>query len=498
MRKSVLIVGSGIAGLASALRLNTMGYDVTLVEKNNEAGGRLNRIQHDGFTFDGGPTFFSMSYEFDRFVRECGINKLFSSIALDPLYKVNLQGYDEEFILNRNIHELAKSFKKFEPGFEDKMKLYLQKTERVFKDTINLAVRQNFHSFPHYLFELSKVNKKHLPLLASSYSDIVNRYFDSDEARQIISLPSYFLGSTPEKTNGIYSLLSYTEFIHDGYHNVKGGMYEIVIGMLNELKRRNIPIIYNTEINGFKGNGKCISALIDKNGNSYQADHYLINMDAALFRGRILNRRAFSDENLLHKNWSMGFLTIYAGIDQKLENTSLHNYYIGKPDPLKTMKGFQGKQIPENPYFYVNIPSKYNLNYAPEGKEAVMFVVPVPNLANKKEWNDTEYIIENILKEFSKRTRFQILKHLCSLDYFTPFDWQNKYNLFKGAGLGMTHCMSQTGYMRTHNEDETYKNLFYTGSSTVPGIGLPMAIISSRLSVERILKKDKINIRQRL
>jgi phytoene dehydrogenase-like protein len=141
----------------------------------------------------------------------------------------------------------------------------------------------------------------------------------------------------------------------------------------------------------------------------------------------------------------------------------------------------------EKPYYYVNVVSKYNPTCAPEGYEALFFVCPVPNLLFKTDWSDTQSIVNSIIDDFSQRIKQDISKDIVFQMAYTPEDWQNQFNLYKGAGLGLSHSMLQIGALRPKNYDEKLKNTFYVGASTVPGAGLPMAVISSKLVTERIL-----------
>ena len=140
----------------------------------------------------------------------------------------------------------------------------------------------------------------------------------------------------------------------------------------------------------------------------------------------------------------------------------------------------------EKPYYYVNVLSRYNPDCAPEGSEALFFVCPVPNLIYKPDWADKKEIIKSILDDFSERIDHDILKNIVLQIEYTPEDWQNRFNLYKGAGLGLSHTMMQIGALRPKNFDEKFNNTFYVGSSTIPGAGLPMAVISSKLVTERI------------
>ncbi|HPT12080.1 MAG TPA: phytoene desaturase family protein, partial [Bacteroidales bacterium] len=475
MKENVLIVGAGIGGLATALRLATRGYNVHLVEKNSKAGGRLNQIKKDGFTFDVGPSFFSMSYEFEELARDCNMKLPFEYFALDPLYSVSFSNSAKTWFLYSDIKKMAEQFKDIEPDFEKKMRKYLKKSGKIFDDTVDIVIKNNFDSVFHYLLTLLRVNPVHLPVLVRSFWKQVSMNFSSTEAREIISLVSFFLGRTPFDTMAVYTLLSYTEFCHDGYYNVKGGMYRIVEGFVSELGRKGVSITYNTEITGFHNDGNRLIHLIDSEGRKWQADIFVINADAALFRGKILGRRSFSEEKMKRMNWTMGYLTFYIGVNCRLDDVNHHNYFLGSNYREYAGSIVNSPDSPEKPYYYVNVISRHNPECAPEGCEALFFVCPVPNLLFKEKWNDKESIVDSILADFEKRINKEIMSHIVSRTIFTPEDWKEQYNLYMGSGLGLSHTMSQIGGFRPKNKDEKFRNLFYVGASTVPGAGLPMA-----------------------
>ena len=488
MSKKVLVAGAGIGGLATALRLAKMGFEVEIVEKNNQAGGRLNQIKKDGFTFDTGPSFFSMSYEFEAFAKECGIELPFKYYSLDPLYSVNFIDNPKTFFLYKDIDKLSAQFEDIEPGFKQKMEKYLEKSGRLFHDTVDLVIKNNFDSYFAYIVTLMRVNPVHIPVLFRSFWQQVNLHFDSKEARQIISLVAFFLGRTPFDTMAIYTLLSYTEFKHDGYFNVEGGMYKIVEGFVAELEKAKVKINYNTEITGFSGGSGKLVALVDKSGKAWKADAFLVNADAAVFRNSVLKREKFSDKKMARMNWTMGYLTFYIGIKCKLPQVNHHNYYLGSNYEEYSNNVLQNPGTPEKPYYYVNVLSKHNPQCAPEGCESLFFVCPVPNSLHKTDWSDRDSIVTSIIADFSKRIGKDIESEIVSKTVYTPEDWQNQFNLYKGSGLGLSHNMKQIGAFRPSNFDEQFKNVFYVGASTLPGAGLPMAIISSKLAAERISK----------
>ena len=489
MKKKVLIVGTGLGGLTTALRLAKKGYQVEMVEKFHQPGGRLNQLKKDGFFWDTGPTFFSMSYEFREFIDATGIQMPFEFVELDPLYTVNFAGNGRSFTIYKDLKKLAKEFEGLEPHFEEKMKKYLAGAGKLFHDTEGLIIKQNFNSLPHFLSQMARVPWGHAPKMIRSMWSEMERHFDSQEVKVIFSLVAFFLGATPYDTPAVYSLLSYTEMVHDGYHNVKGGMYKIVEGLMKEIEKENIKITYNTEIVNFAEKQGELTHVVDRQGKRWDADLFVINADAAAFRHWVFKRPKFSEEKLDRMKWTLAPFTMYVGVKGKIENLHHHNYFLGTNFKEYAGKIFKNSISLSKPYYYVNVNSKKNPASAPEGCENLFILCPVPDLRYKPDWSDRDELANNILTDISERTGFDIKSNLVTLTIKDPIDWQNDFNLYKGSGLGLAHDINQIGGFRPKNYDEKFGNVFYVGASTTPGTGLPMVVISSRLVTERITKK---------
>jgi phytoene desaturase len=184
----------------------------------------------------------------------------------------------------------------------------------------------------------------------------------------------------------------------------------------------------------------------------------------------------------------MGSLTMYLGIDCKLPEVHHHNYYLGNNYREYAGKVYTSSEIVDTPYYYVNVLSRSNPECAPEGSESLFFVCPVPDLRYKNNWDDKDEIVDRMIDDFSAMIKKDIRPHIVSRTIYTPADWQDQFNLHRGSGLGLSHKMMQIGGFRPKNYDEVFKNVFYVGASTIPGTGLPMVIISSKLTYERIEK----------
>ncbi|MBK8982630.1 MAG: phytoene desaturase [Ignavibacteria bacterium] len=485
--KEVIIVGSGLGGLSAALRLSSKGYKVKILEKNSTAGGRLNQIKEKGFTFDSGPSFMSMTYEFDNLFKECGVVNPIKLKALDPLYEVYFEGRQEPYRIWKDLDKLAGEFGDIEPDFKNKADKYLKRASEFFHDTEDKVVKSNFNGLADYFIKISRVPLKHLPFLRKKLWTLLSETFDSQVVKVIFSLVAFFLGSTPFKTPSIYSLLNYTEFIHNGYWRVEGGMYMIVEEILKILKNRGVEIIYNTEVSDYYDSEGSLKYFLDKKGNHWIADLYIVNADAASFRGMILNRKKYSGTRLDNMDWSLAPFTIYLGVKGKIKSMYHHNYFLGNDFIKYADKIFITSESPSNPYYYVNMPSYHDTECAPEGCENLFILCPVPDLRFKDHWNDREEFADRIIQDLSDRINFNLKDNLIVKKIMSPLEWESEYNLYKGSGLGLSHGMNQIGGFRPSNKDEEFSNLYYVGASTVPGTGLPMVLISSKLATERII-----------
>ncbi len=487
--KKVLIVGSGLGAITTALRLSRRGYRVEMVEKYHQAGGRLNQLKKDGFTFDLGPTFFSMTYEFKEFFEDARLREMpFEFRELDVLYTVHFRDTGRKFRIFRDMDRLAEEFAEVEPDFRRKMDAFLANAGKFFHDTEYLVLKRNYDSIWDYLLTLVKVPIRHAPKLMRSVWSEMERHFESREVKEIFSLVAFFLGATPFDTPAIYTILSYTELVHDGYHNVAGGMYKIVEGLKKELDKAGIPVHFNTEITEFRQNGDWLASMVDQHGKTWDADLFVVNADAAWFRHKIFQRPKFSEKRMDNMQWTLAPYTMYLGLDTKLGDIPLHNYFLGSNFKEYSGKIFKNAIKLDQPYYYVNVVSKSDPEAAPEGCEAVFILCPVPDLRFKPDWSDREALADNILNDFSARIGVDLQKHVVSKTILTPEDWRDSFNLYKGSGLGLGHGLNQIGGFRPGNIDEVFRNVFYVGASTVPGTGLPMAVISSGLVVQRIEK----------
>lgn len=490
--KKAIIIGAGLGGLSTALRLSGKGYEVTILEKHSTPGGRLNIIESEDFRFDMGPSFMSMTYELEELFNSIGEDIPVEMEELDPLYQVFFEGKDKPRTIWKSLDKLEKEFADIEPNLAAKVERYLERAGQFFHDTEDKVVKANFSNKLEYILKLTRVPLKHLPYLFKTMWGEVDKTFKSEEVKIIFSLVAFFLGATPFQTPAIYSLLNYTEMKHNGYWRIKGGMYRLVEEIVKLLEKRGVKLVYNTEVVSIGNNNGRLAEVIDNKGNSWQADIFVSNSDAAAFRGGILKRKEYNEAKLDKMHWTLAPFTIYLGVKGKVDKLQHHNYFLGSNFKGYADTIFTSSISPQKPYYYVNVLSKSDKSSAPEGCENIYILCPVPDLRYKKEWSDKADLADNIIRDLSERVDFNINENTITKKILAPDDWANMLNLYKGSGLGLAHDINQVGAFRPKNKDEKFSNLYYVGASTTPGTGLPMVIISSRLVTERIENEHSV------
>lgn len=445
-------------------------------------------MKQDGFTFDVGPSFFSMSYEFEELFRSVGMQNPLELVELNPLYAVNFAHHTEPFLIYKDLEKLAETFGKLEPDFIAKVKRYLAGAKSIFHDTEYRIVKKNLKGPLQHYGAMATVPLKHAPKLFRTMWQELSRHFEAEEVKIVFSLVAFFLGATPFDTPSVYSLLNYTELEHDGYWSVQGGMYRITEVLVEELQNRGAEFHFGREVTAVVAENGRVTSVTDQTGQRWQADIFVSNSDAAAFRGEVLGRQKFSKQKLDGLDWTLAPFTIYLGVEGKVASLHHHNYFLGSNFQQYASTIFKLSVNPEKPYYYVNVPSKSDPTCAPEGCENLFILCPVPDLRYKSDWSDSDALADTILTDLSARTGFDYIGNTRTRTVYSPAQWRDLFNLYQGSGLGLAHGLNQIGGLRPRNKDEEYGNLYYVGASTTPGTGLPIVVISSDLVTQRIFK----------
>jgi len=480
--RKINIIGSGFSSLSAACHLAKRGYQVEVFEKNSSLGGRARQFQKDGFTFDMGPSWYWMPDVFERFFASFGkqVSDYYELERLNPGYQV-VFGKDEVFPVHDSIEKIADRFELEEKGSGRKLVSFLNQAKRNYDVAIEDLVYKPGVS-PLEL--ITPVTIKNAGLFLTNVRKQVERDFKSPKLRSILQFPVLFLGAKPEQTPAFYNFMNYADFGLGTWHP-KGGMIQIVNAMASLAKELGVCfhteaavdeiITNNKKATGIRVGDKIHEADIIISGADY---HHTESLLQASLRG-------YSEAYWKKKVFAPSSLLFYMGIDKKMDNLAHHNLFFDVDFDQHASSIYDTPEWPKEPLFYVNLPSTSDQTMAPEGKEACFILIPIaPGLEDTQELRDTYYDI--VLSRMEKLTNQSIREHVLFNKSFCVLDFVNDYNSYKGNAYGMANTLTQTAFLRPKLKSKKVKDLYFTGQLTVPGPGVPPALISGNIVADMI------------
>jgi len=494
-KKSVIIVGSGFGGLAAAGILGKQGFDVTVVEKNEQAGGRASVYKDQGFVFDMGPSWYLMPDVFENYFGQ--FNKKPSDymdlVRLDPSYRVFFSK-DNVVDVAADLEKNLKLFEQMEPDGAQKMKDYLEKSKYQYNIAMKDFIYKDYRHFTDFLKPKLVVEGTKLHMF-DKLDDYAQRFFKSDQIRKILEYTIVFLGGSPYDSPALYSLMSHVDF-NLGVWYPQGGMGKLVDAMVKIAQENNVEFIFNEPVEKIKVENKKAVGVEAKN-TTYDADIVIMNADYAYADMNLIEPayKSFSEKYWDKRKIAPSAYLLFLGLDKKLDSLIHHNLYFQPKWENHFQQIFQDPQWPDEPSYYVSCTSKTDPSVAPKGCENVFILVPVaPGLKDTDETRQKYFT--KILRHLEKLTGEKIIDSIITKRIFAHNDFTERYNAYKGTALGLAHTLKQTAVFRPSHQSKKIKNLFFTGHYTHPGIGVPMVIISSQILADTIKKAygSKISI----
>jgi len=484
MKKEVHIIGSGFSALAASCYMAKQGYDVQVFEKNETVGGRARRLEKDGFIYDIGPTWYWMPDVFERFFADFGRkpSDYYTLNKLDPGYQVYF-GENDSVKISGNLEEIYELFEKEEPGSAKHLKSFLKSA----KDNYGTAIEDLVYKPGVSPLEL--VTPTTVTRVSQFFSTIrkeVRRKIKSKKLIQILEFPVLFLGAKPGNTPAFYNFMNYADFGLGTWHP-EGGMYSVVEGMkklAEDLGVRfsteaNVEKIHvsNGRVSGVRVNGKDVASELVLTGADYHHSESLLDQQYRQYSESYWDKKTFAPSSLL----------FYVGFDKKLKNVEHHTLFFDTDFDEHARTIYDDPSWPEKPLFYASFPSITDNNFAPEGKEAGVFLIPLaPAIEDTDEIR--EHYFDMIINRLERLTGQKVRKNIIFKESFCVNDFVKDYNSYKGNAYGMANTLLQTAFLRPKIKSKKVKNLYFTGQLTVPGPGVPPSLISGKIASELIHK----------
>lgn len=482
----LVVVGAGVGGLAAAARLAREGFDVQVFEKTDGPGGRCNQLRVDGFRWDIGPTIVLMPEVFEETFRALGrrIEDYLTLLRCDPNYRVHYRdGSDITF--TSELCTMGRELERVEPGSFQRYLAFMAQGRAQYRTSLDHLVGRNYAGITDYFSPgvLAKIFK--VRAHRRMYSD-VSRYFQDDRLRAAMTFQTMYLGVSPYQSPAVYGLLPFTE-LGVGIWFPRGGLYAIPLALERLAREEGVRFHYGTPVERILTEGGRTTGVRLHGGEVVPADAVLCNADLPYAYEKLLDPKAAPLKRLGRLRFTSSGYMLYLGMKRKVPGLLHHNVVFGRDYKGSFDDIFERFRVPEDPSFYVNVPTRTDPSLAPEGKDALYVLVPVPHQHPNVDW-----------KEEGPRVRAKVFQRLAELGHaglesdievervFTPDDWAGTFNLARGSAFGLAQNFLQIGPFRPSNQDARVKNLFFVGASTQPGTGLPTVLISARLVTERL------------
>lgn len=490
MNKKALVIGSGFAGLSASACLATRGFDVTVLEKNDQAGGRARQFQANGFTFDMGPSWYWMPDVFEQYYQLFGhqVSDFYELKRLDPSYRVFF-AKDEIVDLPASMEELYALFDSIEPGSSNHLRTFLKEAEYKYEVGINDLVYKPSRSLTE--FADLRLLKGMLKMdVFKSISSQVRSKFKNPRLIEILEFPVLFLGAKPQKTPALYSLMNYADMALGTWYPV-GGMHEIVKAMKRIAEDQGVSFELNAEVTQLEVSNRSVQHIHTGRG-TWEADVVVAGADYHHVDQHLLEPayRNYSKTYWDKRTMAPSSLLFYLGVNKRVSGLLHHNLFFDEDFGLHAEEIYETPKWPSKPLFYVSAPSLTDPSVAPEGCENLFLLVPVaPGIEDSEEIREKYYNL--IMDRLETLTNQEIRPHVVYKRSYAHNDFTNDYHAFKGNAYGLANTLRQTAILKPSLVNKRVRNLYYTGQLTVPGPGVPPSIISGQV-VAREIEKDLI------
>ena len=487
IKVKIAIIGSGFSSLSAACYLAKNGCEVEVYEKNDTLGGRARQYKKDGFTFDIGPSWYWMPDVFERFFNDFGKqpSDFYELIKLSPAYKVFF-GENNSTLIPDNKESVIEVFEKKEKGAGAKLEKFLKNAAYNYEVAIKDLVYKPGIS-PTELVTSRTITK--LNQFVSTISAQVRADFKDPDLRQILEFPVLFLGAKPSNTPAFYNFMNYADLVL-GTWFPKGGMYSVTEAIVTMAKGLGVKFHTNSDVSKIEVENGEVSGLI-VNGELIKSNYVLSGADYHHTEQLLDNQyRAYSESYWKSKTFAPSALLFFLGIDKKLKNVEHHNLFFDQDFEAHAKSIYDKPEWPAAPLFYANITSITEEGLAPKGKETAFFLIPLaPGLEDTQELRNKYF--EMIMDRFEDLTQQEVRKHIVLNKSYCVNDFKKDYNSYGGNAYGLANTLMQTAFLRPKIKSKKVKGLYFTGQLTVPGPGVPPALISGKIASSLIIKELK-------
>ena len=488
---TIAIIGSGFSGLSAAAYLAASGHDVHVFEKNASVGGRARQLITDkGYVFDMGPSWYWMPDVFERFFNDFGytVADFYRLQLLNPSFDMVFPN-NETISVPENFEQLCALLESIEKGSAEQLKLFLAEAEYKYKTGIENLVYKPGLSIAEFA-DADLIKGLFRLQVFTSFSKHVRNYFTNPKLITLMEFPILFLGAMPKHTPALYSLMNYAG-LKLGTWYPQGGFAKVIDAMVEVAKQKGVIFHVNAEVDSIEVREEKVRYIISTEGK-FDCDAVIASADYHHVEQKLLSPqyRNYSKNFWERKTFAPSCLIFYIGVSKKIAALNHHTLFFDEDFAHHSKQIYEHPSWPTKPLFYVCCTSKSDVTVAPAGHENIFLLMPLaPGLADNPQLREKYFGImihrlENLVGEIIT-THIDYKKSYCINDFITD------YNSYKGNAYGLANTLLQTAILKPKIKNKKIKNLFYAGQLTVPGPGVPPAIISGKVAAGQLIKQLK-------
>ncbi|EOZ5809800.1 phytoene desaturase family protein [Enterococcus hirae] len=493
--KKIIVIGAGVAGLSAAVRLQKLGYEVTLYEKDRQVGGKMNQIKTAGFTFDLGPTIVMMPEIYREVFEFCGKDPddYIPMKKVDPMLKLYFNK-EEPIEFSNDLIELTKTLENISPEDTQGYFAFLADIYQRYTIAKEAFITKSFRGFWDFYNPKSLWAGIRLRTFSDAYTSI-SKFVKDDRLRKSLAFQTLYIGVSPYQGPSLYTIIPMIELFY-GVYFIEGGMYTLATSLARLFEELGGKIVYETSVDEILIDNK-IAKGIRIGKEQVMADAIVCGADFPYAMKELIpderERGKYTNKKIAKFEYSCSCFLMYLGLDKKYPEEHLHSIYFAEDFKQNVDDLFERGKLPDDPSFYLYRPSLMDDSLAPKGQEGLYVLVPVPELSKYEKWTEQtmQAYRQKIIRLLKEKTIFKdIDEHIVSETLITPKDFSERFNAYNGATFGLKPTLKQSNYYRPHNKFSAAENLYFCGSSTHPGAGVPIVMQSAKLAVEELLRDD--------
>ena len=498
--RSVAVIGGGFGGLSAACYLADAGADVEILEKNEAVGGRASTLEAEGFRFDMGPSWYLMPDVFERFFEyfDRSPDDYYDLQRLNPHYRIFWKDGDRMDV-TPDLDQVRAAFEAREAGAAEAFDDYLDKSADNYRRSMDGFVYTDRPNYRDWVdLDVMRAAPVGLQLLRTM-DDYVSDFFDNPKLQQVMQYTLVFLGGAPQNTPAIYNMMSHVDF-NMGVYYPDGGIGAVVdafadlageLGVtittdaeVSEITRRREGFLVETVAGGEgEGRGKGEGESETRNPDIVVSDADYAHTEQELLPE---HERGYSAEYWEDRTYAPSAFLLYLGVEGGVDPLEHHTLVLPTDWDPHFAQIFDEPAWPNDPAYYLCVPSATDDSVAPDGHSNLFALVPIaPGLDDSPEIR--ERYRDEVLADIADNTGVDLRDRIVFEKQFSVSDFADRYNATTGSALGLAHTLRQTSLFRPSHRSKAVPGLYFTGAFTTPGIGVPMCIVSGEHAANAVV-----------